>query len=123
MHDYLSRNHMTWQFNLSRAPWWGGQFERLVGLVKQALYKSIGGANLTWSELEEVILDAEIALNNRPLSYVEEDIQLPVLTPQSMMFGQPNLLPEGDVDSVEDMDMRKRARYLRRCKDTVNTRI
>ena len=122
MHDYLSRNHMTWQFNLSRAPWWGGQFERLVGLVKQALYKSIGGANLTWSELEEVILDAEIALNNRPLSYVEEDIQLPVLTPQSMMFGQPNLLPEGDVDSVEDKDMRKRARYLRRWKDMLWSR-
>ena len=122
MHDYLSRNHMTWQFNLSRAPWWGGQFERLVGLVKQALYKSIGGATLTWSELEEVILDAEIALNNRPLSYVEEDIQLPVLTPQSMMFGQPNLLPEGDVDSVEDKEMRKRARYLRRCKDVLWSR-
>ena len=71
MHDYLSRNHITWQVNLSTAPWWGVQFERLVGLVKQALYKSIGGANRTWSELEEVILDAEIALNNRPLSYVE----------------------------------------------------
>ena len=122
MHDYLSRNHITWQFNLSRAPWWGGQFERLVGLVKQALYKSIGGANLTWSELEEVILDAEIALSNRLLSYVEEDIQLPVLTPQSMMFGQPNLLPEGDVDSAEDKDMRKRARYLRRCKDVLWSR-
>ena len=48
MHDYLSRNHITWQFNLSTAPWWGVQFERLVGLVKQALYKSIGGANRTW---------------------------------------------------------------------------
>ena len=93
-----------------------------MGLVKQALYKSIGGANLTWSELEEVILDSEIALNNRPLSYVEEDIQLPVLTPQSMMFGQPNLLPEGDVHSVEDKEMRKRARYLRRCKDVLWSR-
>ena len=93
-----------------------------MGLVKQALYKSIGGANLTWSELKQVILDDEIALNNRPLSYVEEDIQLPVLTPQSMMFGQPNLLPEGDVDSVEDKDMRKRARYLRRCKDVLWSR-
>ena len=38
MHDYLSRNHITWQFNLSRAPWWGGQFQRLaiVVLVKEA---------------------------------------------------------------------------------------
>ena len=110
MHDYLSRNHITWHFNLSGAPWWGGQFERLVGLVKQALYKSIGEANLAWSELKEVILDAKIALNNRPLSYVEEDIKLPVLTPQSVMFGQPSLLPEEDVDSVEDNDFRKRAR-------------
>ena len=110
MHDYLSRNHITWQFNLSRAPWWCGQFERLVGLVKQALYKSVGEANLAWSELKEVILDAKIALNNRPLSYVEEDIKLPVLTSQSVMFGQPNLLPEEDVDSVEDNDFGKSAR-------------
>ena len=36
MHDYLSRNYITRQFNLSRAPWWGGQFERLEGLVTQA---------------------------------------------------------------------------------------
>ena len=86
---------------------------------KQELYKSIGGANPTWWELEEVILDAEIALNKRPLSYVEEDIQLPVLTPQSMMFGQSNLLPEEEVDSVEDKDLRKRARYLQRCKDVI----
>ena len=84
-----------------------------MGLVKQALYKSIRGANLTWSELKEVILDAEIALNNHPLSYIEEDVQLPVLTPQSMMFGQPNLLSKEDVDSVKDKDLSKRARYLR----------
>ena len=24
--------------NLSRAPWWGGQFEEMVGIVKNALY-------------------------------------------------------------------------------------
>ena len=36
LQDYLSRNGITWQFNLSRAPWWGGQFERLVGSVKAA---------------------------------------------------------------------------------------
>ena len=38
MHDHLSRNdHITWQFNLSGSSCSGGQFERLVGLVKQAL--------------------------------------------------------------------------------------
>ena len=77
MQDYLANQHITWQFNLSRAPWWNGQFERMVGLVKRALYKSIGGANLAWSEQEEVILDVEILLNNRPLTYLEDDVQLP----------------------------------------------
>jgi transposase len=44
--NFLARQNIIWQFNLSRAPWWGGQFERMVGLVKRALYKSIGRANL-----------------------------------------------------------------------------
>ena len=29
VHDYLAKHRIMWQFNLSRAPWWGGQFERL----------------------------------------------------------------------------------------------
>ena len=64
----------------SRAPWWGGQFERIVDLMKQALYKAGGSTVLTWNELQDVLLDVEIALNNRPLDYVEDDVQLPVLT-------------------------------------------
>ena len=43
----LQQHNITWKFNLSRAPWWGGQFKRLVGVVKSALYKVIGGAILT----------------------------------------------------------------------------
>ena len=78
----------------------GGQFERFVGVVKRALYKSIGRAHLTWNEPEEVLLDVEVALNNRPLSYVEDDVQLPFLTPCAMMYGQPRLesTKEGDAD-------------------------
>jgi hypothetical protein len=49
--DYLAQHSITWQFNLSRAPWWGGQFERLIGLFKNAFYKTIGNATLRWSEL------------------------------------------------------------------------
>ena len=68
VHNWLATHGIKWQFNLSRAPWWGGQFERLVGLVKQSLYKTIRNGNLLWKELQEVIIDIEIALNNRPLS-------------------------------------------------------
>ena len=67
-------------------------------------------------------MDSEIALNNRPLSYVEDDIQLPILTPNVMMFGQPNLIPEESLDSITEKDLRKRAKYLRRCKDVLWSR-
>jgi len=115
----LGVNHIKWQFNLSKAPWWGGQYERLVGLVKQSMYKTLGRAYLTWGELEEVMLDVETTLNNRPLGYVEDDIQLPILTPNMMMFGLTNHLPVEDASSVEDVGLRKRARYLQRCKDSL----
>ena len=75
-HNFLANEKIKWQFNLSRAPWWGGggQFERMVGLVKSTLYKSIGNGHLTKKELEAVLLDVEITLNNRPLGYQEDDI-------------------------------------------------
>ena len=57
-----------------------------------------------------MLLDEEVTLNNRPLCYV--------LTPSAMMFGQPKLIPEEDLDE-EDADLRKRARYLCRCKDVL----
>jgi hypothetical protein len=50
--------------------------------------------NLSWSELEELVLDVEIALNDRPLSYLEDDIQLRCsITPNFMLNLNPNDLP------------------------------
>ena len=120
--NFLAYEGIQWQFNLSRAPWWGGQFERMVGLVKGALHKCIGNGLLSWAELQEVLLDIEVALNNRPLSYVDEDIQLPILTPSSFLFGQPNMLPELEPYRIQEHDLRKRAKYLRKCKDTLWSR-
>ena len=87
MNDWLAKQNIPWLFNLSRAPWWGGQFERLIGVTKQSLYKAMGNGHLRWHELEEVILDVEIILNDRPLGYVEDYIQMPILTPNLMLFG------------------------------------
>ena len=119
LQDYLSINQIRWQFNLSRAPWWGGQFERMIGLVKAALSKTIGNGFLRWNELEEVLLDVEVALNNRPLSYVEDDVQFPVLTPNSMLFLNSNILPKLQPHNIEDADLRKRAKHLMKCKEAL----
>ena len=116
---FLAENSIKWKFNLSRAPWWGGQFECLIGLFKNAFYKSIGNGMLRFPELEEVVLDVEVALNNQPLSYLEDDVQLPVLTPNSLLHINPSHLPELQSHHVPDKDLRKRARYQSKCKDVM----
>ena len=45
--NFLAHQGIQWQFNLSRAPGWGGQFERMVGLLKGALHKSIKNGMLS----------------------------------------------------------------------------
>ena len=54
----------------------------MVGQVKRSsLFK--------FTELNEILLDVEVALNNWPLSFVEDDIQMPLTTPESMMRPSP----------------------------------
>ena len=116
---YLAEKWITWRFNLTRAPWWGGQFERLAGVFKRAFYKTIGGEMLSWTELCEVVIEVETQLNQRPLSYVEDDVQLLLLTPASFLFQKSNRLLEQELWREEDVDLHKRAKYLKTCKDTL----
>ena len=117
--QFLAQNEIVWQFNLSRAPWWGGQFERMIGLVKNAFNKVIGCGLLSWQELEEVLLNVEITLNDRPLSYVENDVALPILTSNSMMFPTANILLNLQPHHIADVDLRRRTKHLRDCKDAM----
>ena len=119
VNDFLAKNNITWQFNLSKTPWWGGQYERLVGLVKQSLYKVIGASHLKWKELEEVVLDVEISLNNRHLTYVEDDVELSVLTPNLMITGESYVLPDEERDSTEEEEIKRRAKHVLRSKEAV----
>ena len=116
---YITQQGIVWQFNLSRASWWGGMFERMVSIVKGALYKVVGAAKLSFKEMQEVLLDIQIVLNNRPLTYCEDDVEMPVLTPNMLIFGKANYLPDEEPSDVQDRDLRKRRKYLRKCKDAL----
>ena len=54
LYDFLSSETILWKFNTPEAPWCGGHFERLIGLIKACLYRTTGKAQLTWAELGEV---------------------------------------------------------------------
>ena len=106
--------------SLSSPPTWeGGQFECLIGVFKNAFRKAIGNGTLNWMELEEVGLDIEICINNRPLNYVEDDIELPILTPNSILHINPAYTPELHVHNIPEKDLRKPERQLRTCKQAM----
>ena len=109
---------LKWQFNLERAPWWGGLLERLIRSVKRCLRKVVGGARLRKDELLTVVSEIEAVLNSCPLSYVStEDFEEPI-TPSHLLCGR-RLLTPAPVDSESESDyelsrdsVRRRARHM-----------
>ena len=95
----------------------GGQFEHLIGLTKQSFCKSIG-SQLTYNELEQILLYVEINLNNRPLTCVGDNIQLNVLTPDSMILGRDVTTINSTADDNSD-EWTKRQSYAQQCKENV----
>ena len=88
----------------------------IIGLIKSSLYRTIGQAQLTWAELE-VLLYIETILNNRPLTYVKEDMGYPILTPNSLILGcDVHFLYAAPLESKSET-MKKRHMYIKRCKE------
>ena len=51
MKKQFAEFHVEWTFNLEKASWWGGMFERMIKSAKHCLKKSVGRASLTYDEL------------------------------------------------------------------------
>jgi len=99
LQDFLAQRQITWQFNLSRLPWWGGLYERLTKEVKRTLYKTMGRTHLEYAQVEAVVMDIERHLNNRPLTYMESETgEKEVLTPNTVMWGQ-------EAYTIEDIEL------------------
>ena len=73
MITYLANKGITWRAITEFAPWMGGYYERLVGLVKRSLRKSIQKLNLTYEQLLTLVTEVEAIINTRPLTYIGGD--------------------------------------------------
>ena len=115
--------NLKWKFNLAQAPWWGGFFESLIGIMKRCLSKVIGRSLLSYEELEEVLLDIEICMNNRPLFYQGEEFEQPVLTPNTLLRGRPNPILEEDLEKIGKEEVTRRMRFLQKSKEHLRKRF
>ena len=68
------------------------------------------------------MLDVKGALNNHALSYHEDDVEMPALTPKSLLNINPVQVPELKEHHLESQDLRKRAKFLKRCKQAMRKR-
>ncbi|GBN55038.1 hypothetical protein AVEN_138554-1 [Araneus ventricosus] len=62
--QFYAINGIKWNFIVSRAAWWGGWWERLIGLTKQCLRKSLGRALLDEEGLQTTLIGIEAVLNS-----------------------------------------------------------
>ena len=85
-------------------PGGGGIFERMVRSTKQCLKKTIGRARLTYDELLTSLIEVEMVINSRPLTYVSpDDLQEP-LTPAHFLTGKRILNLPDSICCGEDPD-------------------
>ena len=57
--SYIANENIRWTFTVELAPWMGGYYERLVGIVKRSLRKAIGKLHLRGEQLLTVLKEAE----------------------------------------------------------------
>ena len=103
LQNFFAEIHLKWVFNLERAPWWGGIFERMVRSMKRCLKRTIGRSKLSYDELLTVVTEVEITLNSRPISYVSCDDMEEPLTPSHLLVGH-RLLSLPDPLCAKDLD-------------------
>ena len=68
--NYVSTEGIKWSFTTALAPWQGGFYERLVGMVKRSLRK-LKGRSLLVTLLTEI----KAVINSGPLTYVYGDFE------------------------------------------------
>lgn len=106
LHQKLAEYGVEWKFIPSRAPWYGGWWERLIGLNKTSLLKVFGRSKINMDTLHNIVTEIEAMLNDRPLIYILTDPHdLQPLTPFHLLYGRRlTSLPYTDETDVDTYD-------------------
>lgn len=99
----MSTKGIKWKFITELAPWIGGFYERLVGLVKRSLRKSLSRRLVTDVQLITVLKEIEATISSRPLVYVGDHVNSMItLTPSHFLTLNPYIgVPEIEYEEID----------------------
>ena len=83
----------------------------------------VGRRFLSYPELEEMLLEVETSMNNRPLLYQGEEFEQPVLTPNTLLRGKPTPILEEHLEKIGEENVTKRMRFLQKSKEQLRKRF
>lgn len=83
---------IVWRHNASRAPWWGGFYERMMALIKDKIARIFRGHEFSsFTIIREAVSNLTSIINSRPITWGGDlpDSSAPI-TPGWFLFGRPN---------------------------------
>ena len=102
--NYISNERITWNFIPELSPWMGGHYERLIGICKKAIKKTVGRNLFNSYSITNVNQGNRSIVNSRPLTYVSSELsEKYTLSPSDLLT--PNTktgIPQLDTDSLQD---------------------
>ena len=88
VNNYLTKKGVQWTFIPKRAPWFGGFYERLIGITRNTLKKTLGRSLVNLDELNTIVIEIESVINDRPITYISTYIgEFDPLSPSMLMYG------------------------------------
>lgn len=105
--DYCILNNLRWKFIPELAPWFGGFYERLIGIVKHSMKRTLDKHLINHNQLCTAIKELEAIVNTRPLTTVGAELEH-VLTPQDFLrVGGPVTTQTSDRDFLKSATVTK----------------
>ena len=80
--QHLASQGIEWKWVPERAPWAGGNYERLIQILKREMYKLCGSGVFTREEFRRHLVKVEMCINSRPLCRSENQ---QVITPNHLL--------------------------------------
>ena len=83
--EFLRKNQIVHRRIPAYSPWVGSMWERMIRVVKNCLYKTVGRSQLEYFSFITILSDIVDAINSQPLTYTSSSNDIIPLTPNCFL--------------------------------------